>query len=88
MEQSHLARFIHGFTAGMDLKLAIDLLDMSGHRVRRDRQNLADFIEAHTLREKMQNFRFAGRKRARFGIRNDAIAGRMILQRAKHASRD
>ena len=45
MEQSHLARFIHGFTAGVNLKLAVNLLDMSGHRVRRDRQNLADFIE-------------------------------------------
>ena len=88
MEQSHLARFIHGFTAGVNLKLAVNLLDMSGHRVRRDRQNLADFIEAHTLCEKMQDFRFAGGKGARLGVRNNAIAGRVILQRAEHASRD
>ena len=55
-DQSHLSRFIDSFASGMNLQLAVNLFDMSGDRVRRNRQNLADFVKAHSFCEQMQNF--------------------------------
>ena len=47
------------FAAGVDLKLAVDLLDVRSHGVRRDHEDRADFGERNALGQKLENLALA-----------------------------
>src|SRR5262252_820688 len=55
LEQAHLRGLVHGLAARMHRELAVDLLDVRGDGVRRNAEDLADFVEAHSLGEELED---------------------------------
>ena len=53
LEKTHLAGFVNSLTSGVDLKLSIDLLDMSRHGMGRNCQNSTDLIKTHALSKQL-----------------------------------